>query len=126
MTETMIVADTVTDDPFDRAYLRKNYLDLGCADVLADVFRIFLESSRTKIEGVRQALAGASVNELLALTHGLKGEAGSVGGRYVSAIAAVMEKAARAGDLQEAGRHLPALELELKRLLKAIEQELAE
>jgi len=29
------------DDPFDREYLRKNYLDLGCADVLQDVFRIF-------------------------------------------------------------------------------------
>ncbi|WP_305733057.1 Hpt domain-containing protein [Trichlorobacter ammonificans] len=112
------------DDPFDRVYLRKNYLDLGCADVLSDVFRIFLESSRVKLAGVRSALVTESMGELLNLAHGLKGEAGSVGGRHVTAIAAAMEKAARGGDLQELRRRMPELEHELERLLQAIEREL--
>ena len=30
----------VLDDPLDRDYHRKNYLALGCGDVLLDVYRI--------------------------------------------------------------------------------------
>ncbi|CAH2032296.1 protein of unknown function [Trichlorobacter ammonificans] len=123
MTEKM-TDESPMDDPFDRVYLRKNYLDLGCADVLSDVFRIFLESSRVKLAGVRSALVTESMGELLNLAHGLKGEAGSVGGRHVTAIAAAMEKAARGGDLQELRRRMPELEHELERLLQAIEREL--
>lgn len=123
MTEN-ILGNVATDDPFDREYLRKNYLDLGCNDVLLDVYRIFQESSRIKLAGLRKAVSLAVPDELLALSHGLKGESGSVGGRYVSAIAAKMERAARDGDLDAAKDLLPELEIELARLLKAIEGEL--
>lgn len=124
MTENM-QGSVVSDDPFDREYLRKNYLDLGCDDVLQDVYRIFQESSLTKLAGLRKAANLGSLEELLALSHGLKGESGSVGGRYVSALAARMERAARDGDPDAARNLLPELEAELSRLLKAIERELA-
>ena len=120
-----ILGSVATDDPFDREYLRKNYLDLGCDDVLRDVYRIFLESSQLKLTGLRKAVSSGALEELLALSHGLKGESGSVGGRYVSAIASKMERAARDGDMETAGNLLSELEMELARLLKAIEGELA-
>lgn len=124
MTENMQGGVVSDDDPFDRAYLRKNYLDLGCDDVLRDVYRIFQESSLVKLAGLRKAASSGELEELLALSHGLKGESGSVGGRYVSAVAARMERAARDGDTAQAKNLLPELETELIRLLRAIEREL--
>lgn len=63
--------------------------------------------------------------ELTGVAHGLKGESGSVGGRDIMAVAAAMEKAARAGDLTEARALLPELELQLQRTAAAIEKELS-
>ncbi len=114
------------DDPFDREYLRKNYLELGCADVLQDVFRIFQESSLIKLEGLRKALEAGAQQELLTIAHGMKGESGSIGGRRVSALASAMEQSARAGNIMEARRLFPDLERELGRLLTAIAGELGE
>lgn len=114
------------DDPFDREYLRKNYLELGCGDVLHDVFRIFQESSLIKLEGLRKALEAGAQQELLSIAHGLKGESGSVGGRHLSALASAMEQSARAGNIAEIRRLLPDLERELERLLGAIARELGE
>ncbi len=114
------------DDPFDREYLRKNYLELGCGDVLQDVFRIFQESSLIKLEGLRKALDAGAHQELFAIAHGMKGESGSVGGRHVSALASAMEQAARAGNIMEVRRLFADLERELGRLLTAIARELEE
>lgn len=114
------------DDPFDREYLRKNYLELGCGDVLHDVFRIFQESSLVKLEGLRKALEAGEQQELLSIAHGLKGESGSVGGRRLSALASAMEQSARAGNIAEIRCLLPDLERELERLLGAIARELGE
>jgi len=114
------------DDPFDREYLRKNYLDLGCGDVLQDVFRIFQESSLVKLEGLRTALDAGAQQELFTIAHGLKGESGSVGGRRVSMLASAMEQAARAGNIAEVRRLFADLERELNRLLTAIARELGE
>lgn len=114
------------DDPFDREYLRKNYLDLGCGDVLQDVFRIFQESSLIKLEGLRTALEAGAHQELFTIAHGLKGESGSVGGCHVSLLASKIEQAARAGDITEVRQLFANLERELKRLLAAIARELGE
>ena len=112
------------DDPLDREYHRKNYLALGCGDVLQDVYRIYLESAPLKIEQLRAVLQTGDLPQIISLSHGLKGESGSVGGRFIMVTAAEMEKAGRAGDLESVRRLLPKLEKQLQSIIAAIQQEL--
>jgi HPt (histidine-containing phosphotransfer) domain-containing protein len=116
--------ETVSEDPLDREYHHKNYLALGCGDVLLDVYRIYLESAPMKIEQLRSVLQTGDLPQAISLSHGLKGESGSVGGRFIMATAAEMEKAVRAGDLEAARRLLPELEKQLQSIIAAIQQEL--
>ncbi len=118
-------AAVTTDDPLDRDYQQKNYHDLGCGDVLLDVYQIYLESAPQKLVRIRELLQQGDTEELTGVAHGLKGESGSVGGRDIMAVAAAMEKAARVGDLTEARALLPELELQLQRTAAAIEKELS-
>lgn len=121
----MMSESLVSDDPIDREYLQKNYLDLGCGDVLLDVCRLFLDSSSAKLAGLNSAFAANNLSELLSISHGLKGEAGSVGGRCLAAVAAKMEKAARTGDIEAIRTIMPEVAHEHGRLVRAIEMELA-
>lgn len=121
---TTVVPEAIPDDLLDREYQRKNYHDLGCSDVLLDVYRIYLESAPLKIQQLRPLVLQAELEPVVALAHGLKGESGSVGGRLVMATAAALEIAARAGDLQEAQRLMPELELRLQQTIDAINLEL--
>lgn len=125
MTTTPAVQAASADDPLDRDYQQKNYHALGCGDVLKDVYRIYLESAPQKLDRIKEQLQEGQLEVLISLAHGLKGESGSVGGRYVMAAAAAMEKAARAGDLDEVRSLLPDLEVQLQRLVAAIDAELA-
>jgi two-component system, sensor histidine kinase and response regulator len=120
----MTAQESLSEDPLDRVYHHKNYLSLGCSDVLLDVFRIYLESAPLKAEQLRTSLGTGNLDQAISLSHGLKGESGSVGGRFIMATAAEMEKAARAGDLQAARALLPELEHQLQRVIAAIQQEL--
>lgn len=114
------------EDPLDREYLRKNYIALGCGDVLTDVYKIYLESAPLKLQQIRELLGRGEQEQVIKLAHGLKGESGSVGGRFIMAAAAALEKAARAGSLEEARQLLPDLELQLQRIILAIQNELAD
>lgn len=120
----MVAQESLLEDPLDREYHHKNYLALGCSDVLLDVYRIYLESAPLKAEQLRTSLEAGNLDQAISLSHGLKGESGSVGGRFIMATAAEMEKAARAGDLQAARTLLPELEQQLQRVIAAIRQEL--
>lgn len=117
--------DLSEEELLDREYHRKNYHDLGCSDVLLDVYRIYLESAPGKLEQLQSLVQQDDADPIVSVAHGLKGESGSVGGRFIMATAAAMEMAARAGDLQEVRRLLPELELRLQKTIAAIEQELA-
>ena len=117
--------DVPGEELLDREYHRKNYHDLGCSDVLIDVYRIYLESAPQKLEQLQSLVHQTDTVPVIAVAHGLKGESGSVGGRYIMATAAAMEMAARAGDLQEVRRLMPELELRLQKTIAAIEKELA-
>lgn len=120
----MVPQESLLEDPLDREYHHKNYLALGCSDVLLDVYRIYLENAPLKAEQLRTSLEAGNLDQAISLSHGLKGESGSVGGRFIMATAAEMEKAARAGDLQAARTLLPELEQQLQRVIAAIRQEL--
>lgn len=117
-------AEVTADDPLDRDYQQKNYHDLGCSDVLLDAYRIYLESAPQKLVKIRELQQQGDSVTLTGVAHGLKGESGSVGARYVMAIAADLEKAARAGDLAQVQALLPELELQLQRAVAVIEKEL--
>jgi HPt (histidine-containing phosphotransfer) domain-containing protein len=119
------VESSAVEELLDQEYHRKNYHDLGCSDVLLDVYRIYLESAPQKIEQLRPVVERGEFDPIISLAHGLKGESGSIGGRLVMATAAALEMAARAGNLQEVHRLMPELELQLQRTIAAIEQELA-
>lgn len=120
----MAEQESLLEDPLDREYHHKNYLSLGCGDVLLDVYRIYLESAPLKVQHLSSLLQAADLEQIVGVAHGLKGESGSVGGRFIMATAAEMEKAARAGDLQAARTLLPELEQQLQRVVAAIQQEL--
>lgn len=120
----MAEQESLLEDPLDREYHHKNYLALGCGDVLLDVYRIYLESAPLKVQHLSSLLQAADLEQIVGVVHGLKGESGSVGGRFIMATAAEMEKAARAGDLQGARTLLPELEQQLQRVVAAIQQEL--
>ncbi len=115
---------THEEDPLDREYLQKNYHALGCSDVLIDVYKIYLESAPLKLKQIAPLLQEGKLESIISLAHGLKGESGSVGGRFIMAIAAAMEKAARTGNLEEARRLMPELEKQLNNIIKVIQQEL--
>lgn len=121
---TTVSPEPLSEDPFDREYHRKNYHALGCSDVLMDVYRIYLESAPQKLEQLKILAQQAELEQIVPLAHGLKGESGSVGGRFIMATAAALEKAARNNDLQEVSRLMPELELQLQRIIAAIEREL--
>lgn len=112
------------EEPLDREYHQKNYIDLGCGDVLLDVYQIYLESAPLKVKQLRNIIQAGDFEQIVSLSHGLKGESGSIGGHLIMAVAAAMEKAARAGDLEETSRLLPELEHQLQRVVAAINQEL--
>lgn len=120
MTETMY---TTADDPLDRDYLDRNYLALGCADVLADVVAMYLSSAPEKLADLRSALAAGRREEVAKLAHSLKGEAGSVAARQVVALAASVEQSARQGDLAACTTALPDLEQALERAMAVLKQE---
>jgi HPt (histidine-containing phosphotransfer) domain-containing protein len=125
MSETKTGAQSpLAEDPLDREYQHKNYVALGCGDVLLEVYRIYLESAPQKLAQLQSLLQQSELESVIRLAHGLKGESGSVGGRSVMVAAAAMEKAARAGNLEEARRLLPELELQLQRTVTVIQQEL--
>lgn len=111
------------NDPLDRDYLERNYLALGCADVLADVAALYLESSVEKLAGIQNALAAGDTDQLAKLAHGLKGESGSVAARNLTALAAELEQHARRGDLEACRRCLPQAEEELQRVIAVLRQE---
>jgi HPt (histidine-containing phosphotransfer) domain-containing protein len=129
MATTIVETDGTThvslpEYPLDQDYLQKNYHALGCSDVLLDVYRIYQVSAPLKLEQLRPLILKEELEPIITLAHGLKGESGSVGGRFIMAVAAALEKAARNGDLQEVRRLMPELELQLTRALEAIEREL--
>jgi len=123
MIEPTNTSSTTGDDPLDRDYLERNYLALGCADVLADVAAMYLESVPHKIAGLQAALTTNDSAEFAKLIHGLKGASGSVGAHLVTARAATLEQSARQGDLASCISGMPDLERELERAIAVLQRE---
>ena len=110
---------TAADDPLDRDYLERNYLAIGCADVLA----MYLQSVPQKLAALQETLGSGQGDEFIRLAHGLKGESGSVGAHQVFALAGELEQGARQGDWAACRSNMPALEGALERVTAVLRQE---
>lgn len=119
-------APIAADDPLDRDYLERNYLAIGCADVLVDVVAMYLQSVPQKLAALYGALEAGQGDEFIKLAHGLKGESGSVGARQVFALASHLEQGARQGDWAACRSGMPALEEALGRVTAVLHQEFSD
>lgn len=117
------ISASVSDDTLDRDYLERNYLALGCADVLVDVVAMYLESVPCKLDSLKAALAAGDGGQFARLIHGLKGESGSVGAHLVAARAAALEQCVRQGNLAACQSGMPELERDLQRTMAVLQQE---
>lgn len=121
--DTTPVDATRDSEPLDHDYIDRNYIKLGCADVLKDVIQIFIDSAPEKVENIKLSSAKSEYTFLAKYAHGLKGESGSVGARLVNRLAAAIEHAARREDLEEARNLIPELEAELQRAMETLTRE---
>lgn len=121
--DTKAVETGTGSGPLDHDYLNRNYIQLGCADVLKDVIDIFLESSPEKLACIKQAAGSGELTVLTKCAHGMKGESGSVGARIVNRLAAAIEQAARKDDIEGVRCLIPELETELQRAADALKRD---
>ncbi len=107
---------------FDHAGMMERLMDdEGLARKLSEAY---LKDIPTRFGVLRECLDEGNVKGAERLSHLIKGASASVGGDVLTAVAARMEKAARAGDLAVVREGAVELELEFKRLKEAMEKKL--
>jgi two-component system, sensor histidine kinase and response regulator len=96
----------------------------GEPDVLAEVLNLFLAEVPPRLLRLRNAWAGANIQEVQRTAHSLKGSAGNIGARRLYAVCSELDEKARNGDLPGAGPLISAagaefdkVEAEIRRLL---------
>jgi HPt (histidine-containing phosphotransfer) domain-containing protein len=111
---------------FDRNYQNNNYHNLGCGDLLMDMYRLYQNSAPSKLKQLTSLIAGGHLDDASRVAHSLKGESGSIGGKRVMTLAARLEQETRLTDRTNAQDTLRQLEQELDNLLAAIKIELSQ
>jgi HPt (histidine-containing phosphotransfer) domain-containing protein len=117
-----------THEIVDRAALDR-LVEWGGDKLLRQMLRLFLENSRVRLDGMRDALAtGGDLDEVHRGAHSLKSSAANVGAMRVSAVAARLESVADAGDREESATLFEDLvaawdeaEVRLQRVLERVE-----
>jgi CheY-like chemotaxis protein/HPt (histidine-containing phosphotransfer) domain-containing protein len=84
----------------------------------------FLEDIPKQIAVLKGYLETGDVMGIERQAHTIRGASANMGGGRLREVAFEMEKAARAGDLSAAGRHIPELESQFDRLNQAMKKEL--
>lgn len=128
MTTTNKASEQTVDieNQFDRAYQTGNYHNLGCGDLLLDMYRLFQDSAPDKLKQLADLIIKGDLTTATRVAHSLKGESGSIGGKQVMALAARLEQETRLSNLTDARDTLQQLEQELDNLLAAIKSELSQ
>ena len=93
-------------------------------DLARMVVEGFLEDIPRQIAALKGYLETGDAAGAERQAHTIKGASANVGGEGLRAVAFEMEKAARAGDLSAAGRHMAELEAQFDRLNQAMTKEL--
>jgi HPt (histidine-containing phosphotransfer) domain-containing protein len=103
---------------FDRAALVSRVMnDLELAQVVIDGF---LGDLPDQIERLKHGVAEGDVKQIEQHAHRIKGASATVGGVALSLVAAAMEQAAKAGDLEVARPRLAELETQFELLKQAM------
>jgi len=92
------------------AYIRDNYLSLGCQDLLREVTRAFCVAGPEHLDRLRQLVAENNHEEIAKEAHTLKGLSGTVGAHRIHTLAAELTEAARKGIGQNHQQLIEALE----------------
>lgn len=107
---------------FDRAGMMERLMnDEELARKLSEAF---LKDIPLRIDALKECLDTGNIKGAERLTHSIKGASSSVGGDAFTVVAALMEKSARAEDLNAVKELVTELESEFRRLKQAMENEL--
>jgi signal transduction histidine kinase/HPt (histidine-containing phosphotransfer) domain-containing protein/ActR/RegA family two-component response regulator len=104
----------IPDGVLNIAYIRDNYLCLGCQDLLREVTQAFCAAGPEQLAALRRLDAENNLTELAKEAHTLKGLSGTVGAQQIHILATELTEEARKG-INQNNQHL----------IKALEQELA-
>jgi PAS domain S-box-containing protein len=107
---------------FDKAGMMARLMD--DEDLARMVAEGFLEDIPRQITALKGYLETGDASGTERQAHSIKGASANVGGERLREAASQMEKAARAGDLRTAGRHLSDLEAQFCLLNQAMAKEL--
>src|SRR5262245_245288 len=83
----------------------------GKSDVFAQIINTFLDSSRTYMQSIRQAVRVQDMERLFQAAHALKSSSAMMGAVRLSALVKELEQSGRAGDHAHAAVMLPDVEL---------------
>ena len=92
----------------------------GGGGFLAAIIDKFLEEAPARLAALREAADRADAQALVKAAHSLKGSAGTLGARDLSAMCGGLEESARAGQTTEAAPRLAGLHKEFDRVRKAL------
>ncbi len=94
-------------------------------NLLHKTIGLYLTSSQTHIDGIRQALQAQDLQAMLAAAHTLKSSSAMLGATPLAALAGQLEAACRTGQGTEARELVPIIEAEHRRVSAALRQELS-
>jgi HPt (histidine-containing phosphotransfer) domain-containing protein len=92
----------------------------GEPDVLAEVLHLFLEDVPRRIAKLRAACTAGDAIEVYKAAHSLKGSAGNIGAKALSAVCRQLDDKGRAGDLAGAIQLIDVLDAEFAKVEVAI------
>lgn len=108
----------------DHDFLRDNYLTPGFGRILKDALRVYCEQNRILTGQLRTALDREEIGETIRLAHAIKGSSGSVGAQAMELLAGKLEEAGEEAGTAAITALVEALEAELLRTEKAIDEAL--
>ena len=109
-------------DVFDRAGMLERLMD--DEELARKLIAAFLKDIPQRFDTLRECLEEGNVKGVERMTHLIKGASASVGGNALTAVAYMMEKASRAGNLDGIKEGVGKLESEFGKLKQAMEEEM--
>jgi CheY-like chemotaxis protein/HPt (histidine-containing phosphotransfer) domain-containing protein len=105
---------------------RKGYMErlLDDIELAHSIMEEFLKDIPSQIRTLETLLESGDRNGVERQAHTIKGTSANVGGEQLRAVAAAMEKAAKAGDLHSVKAQIPEMETQFARLREAMKREI--
>jgi CheY-like chemotaxis protein len=100
--------------------------DAGEPGMFEELVELFVEDAEPRLEALREAIAARDAATIWETAHAIKGSAGSMGARRMSALASELQAAGTSGDLSGAAALLWRLEEEYGRVRRALEELVAD